>query len=95
VQSSTEGKSTARPKLTSTLLAEEGKDPSPPGVASAGGQGVALRVLEDTIIGGQASAKTNQLIYKQLNDQPAGTSPVDTLNLLTALVLGSPEFQLR
>jgi uncharacterized protein (DUF1800 family) len=93
VQSSTAGNSTARPKLASTLLAEGERSSSAQTIA--GGQGVALRVLEDTIIGGQASAKTNELIYKQLNDQPAGTSPVDTLNLLTALVLGSPEFQLR
>jgi uncharacterized protein (DUF1800 family) len=84
---------TARPKLASTLLAEGGSSSSAQTIAI--GQGVALRVLEDTIIGGQASAQTNQLIYKQLNDQPAGTSPVDTLNLLTALVLGSPEFHLR
>jgi hypothetical protein len=59
------------------------------------GQDVALRVLESTLIGGQASAQTNQLIHKQLDQQPAGTSSVDTLNLLTALVMGSPEFQLR
>ncbi|MBB5057555.1 uncharacterized protein (DUF1800 family) [Granulicella aggregans] len=92
VQSSTAASPTTHPKLTSTLLAEGRKDSPAPG---AGGPGVALRVLEDTIIGGPASAQTNQLIYKQINDQPAGTSPVDTLNLLTALVLGSPEFQLR
>jgi hypothetical protein len=56
---------------------------------------VALRVLENTLIGGQASAQTNQLIHKQMDAQPPATSAVDTLNLLTALVMGSPEFQLR
>jgi uncharacterized protein (DUF1800 family) len=95
VPSSTASDPAARPKLTSTLLAEGGKDSPAPGISGTGGPGVALRVLEDTIIGGQASAQTNRLIYKQLNDQPAGASPIDTLNLLTALVLGSPEFQLR
>jgi uncharacterized protein (DUF1800 family) len=62
--------------------------------ASAGAQ-VAMRVLEATMIGAPVSAKTNQLIDKQLEAQPANASPTDTLNLLTALVMGSPEFQLR
>jgi hypothetical protein len=41
------------------------------------------------------SAQTNQLIHKQLAQQAANANPNDTLNLLTALVMGSPEFQLR
>lgn len=59
------------------------------------GPQVALQVLESTMIGAPVSAKTNQLIDKQLMGQPANANPTDTLNLLTALVLGSPEFQLR
>jgi len=66
-----------------------------PASGVTGGSGVALRVLEETLIGGQASLQTNQLIHKQLEEQPAGASSLDTLNLLTALVMGSPEFQLR
>jgi hypothetical protein len=54
-----------------------------------------MRVLEATMIGAPVSAKTNQLIDKQLEAQPASASPTDTLNLLTALVMGSPEFQVR
>ena len=58
------------------------------------GQDIALHALENALIGDAVSAKTNQLIHKQLADlQPA--NPTDTLNLLTALVMGSPEFQLR
>ncbi len=55
---------------------------------------MALHVLENTLIGGDVSAQTNQLIHKQIENIPT-TNSTDTLNLLTALVMGSPEFQLR
>jgi uncharacterized protein (DUF1800 family) len=58
------------------------------------GQDIALHVLESTLIGGSVSAQTNELIHKQIAQLPA-TNSTDTLNLLTALVMGSPEFQLR
>jgi hypothetical protein len=58
------------------------------------GQDIALHALENALIGDAVSAKTNQLIHKQLADLQPG-NPTDTLNLLTALVMGSPEFQLR
>jgi hypothetical protein len=80
-----------KPKYKSAELAE-GESPA---VASAAGSDVTLRVLENTLIGGQVSAQTNQLIHKQIGEQPAGANAIDTLNLLTALVMGSPEFQLR
>jgi uncharacterized protein (DUF1800 family) len=60
------------------------------------GTEIALKVMESTLIGGEVSTQTNQLIHKQLaqaNEQ--STTPGDMLNLLTALVMGSPEFQLR
>ncbi len=60
------------------------------------GTEIALRVLEGTLVGGDVSAKTNELIHAQIaqaNEQ--GTAPADMLNLLTALVMGSPEFQMR
>jgi hypothetical protein len=59
------------------------------------GAEVAMRVLEASMIGVQVSAQTNQLIDKQLQQQPANANPTDMLNLLTALVMGSPEFQVR
>lgn len=59
------------------------------------GQETALHVLENTIVNGPVSAKTNQLIDAQMGKQPPNASATDTLNLLTALVLGSPEFQTR
>jgi hypothetical protein len=68
--------------------------PAAPLAPLSAGTKVAMRVLEASMIGGQVSAQTNQLIELQLQQQPA-QNPADTLNLLTALVMGSPEFQLR
>ena len=58
------------------------------------GPDVALHVLETTLIGGGLSPNTDRYIHTQLAQQPV-SAPGDTLNLLTALLLGSPEFQLR
>ncbi len=65
------------------------------GTGSPGGPDVATRVLEATIIGAPVSARTNLLIGQQVRAQPASANPMDTLNLLAALVLGAPEFQVR
>ena len=60
------------------------------------GQDLALHILESSLIGEEVSAQTNQLIRKQIDQlETPATSPTDTLNLLTALVMGSPEFQMR
>jgi uncharacterized protein (DUF1800 family) len=60
------------------------------------GTEIALRVLEGTLVGGDVSAKTNELIHQQIAQaEEQGTAPGDMLNLLTALVMGSPEFQMR
>jgi uncharacterized protein (DUF1800 family) len=60
------------------------------------GTEVALKVLESTLVGGDVSSQTNELIHKQIEDaNQQNTGPGDMLNLLTALVMGSPEFQLR
>jgi uncharacterized protein (DUF1800 family) len=66
-----------------------------PEVKPTAGAQVAMHVLEATMIGDKVSAQTNELIEKQMEQEPEGASPTDTLNLLTALVMGSPEFQLR
>jgi uncharacterized protein (DUF1800 family) len=76
--------------LTSEVSTSLPNQPPP----DANGQDIALHVLEASLIGGDVSAQTNQLIHKQISEIPA-TSSTDTLNLLTALVMGSPEFQLR
>ncbi len=59
------------------------------------GTQVAIRLLEATLVGAPVSAQTNRLIENQLQQLPANSSPIDTLNLITALVMGAPEFQLR
>jgi uncharacterized protein (DUF1800 family) len=82
---------TAKPKYSEALLASEGATPL---AANPTGQDIALHVLESTLVGGDVSAQTNQLIHQQIAQLPT-TSTTDTLNLLTALVMGSPEFQLR
>ena len=58
------------------------------------GPDLALHVLEGSLIGGDISPSTDNFIHSQLARQPP-TNPTETLNLLTALLLGSPEFQLR
>ncbi len=64
-----------------------------PGTPNSG-QDVALRVLEGSLIGGEISSATSAFIHSQMAEQTTANS-TDTLNLLTALLLGSPEFQLR
>jgi uncharacterized protein (DUF1800 family) len=69
---------------------------TPPVATTPAGTEIALKVLESTLIGDDVSSQTNQLIHKQLDDASAqNTNSADMLNLLTALVMGSPEFQLR
>ncbi len=96
----------APPQLGSLKLSAQPKlmgvtSPPPPSSSAtstlppSSGSLTAMRVLEYTVVNAPVSAQTNQLISNQLAQQPANTSPSDTLNLLTALILGSPEFQLR
>jgi uncharacterized protein (DUF1800 family) len=80
----------AKALLTTEINTSLPNQPPP----NAAGQDIALHVLESTLIGGDVSAQTEQLIHKQIADLPAANSS-DTLNLLTALIMGSPEFQLR
>ncbi len=69
---------------------------SAPSASAAFGPDVALRVLEGSLIEGEISPNTDRFIHGQMTAQGAGSGgPTDTLNLLTALLLGSPEFQLR
>jgi hypothetical protein len=83
--------STSQAKLMGVAAAAAETPTAAPAVAP--GAQVAMRVLEATMIGAPVSAQTNLLINKQLQQLPS--APADTLNLLTALIMGSPEFQLR
>jgi uncharacterized protein (DUF1800 family) len=85
--------SSRQPHYAETLLSA-GDTAAPD--ANLSGQDLALRILESSLIGEDVSAQTNQLIHKQIDQlATSATSPTDTLNLLTALVMGSPEFQMR
>jgi len=75
------------------------------------GTDAALRLLETTMIGGEVLAKTNELMHRQIaqwtaqgNPQAGGANaqagaqsvaPDELLNRMAALVMGSPEFQMR
>ena len=60
------------------------------------GAAVTLGILEKTLVGGDVSAKTQALIEQQMADaQKSGMAQSDLLNQMTALVMGSPEFQVR
>jgi Protein of unknown function (DUF1800) len=85
---------TGRPALTEATMTSSASGAG--AQATSSGTEIALKVLESTLIGGQVSAKTNELIHAQIEQAKAqSTLPGDMLNLLTALVMGSPEFQLR
>jgi uncharacterized protein (DUF1800 family) len=81
--------SSARPHYADTAFTRTS-------ASSMNGQDLALHLLESSLIEGNVSTKTNELIHHQLAQLDASAkSPADTLNLLTALILGSPEFQMR
>ncbi len=86
--------SPARPKLSEAILTSERTTSANRLSIEGAGSDIALHVVESALVDGEVSAQTNRLIHKQLADLPAASS-TDTLNLLTALVMGSPEFQLR
>jgi uncharacterized protein (DUF1800 family) len=90
--------------LAMSLMEDRGGAPSRVNVVSTEpvanhlpdrGPDMALHVLEGTLIGGEVTPKTDQFIHGQLAAQPMNANPSDTLNLLIALLLGSPEFQVR
>lgn len=54
----------------------------------------ALQVFEDTILGGRASPGTHQFIRSRMLQSSTDT-PTEMLNMVAALLLGSPEFQLH
>ncbi|HEY0307686.1 MAG TPA: DUF1800 domain-containing protein, partial [Acidobacteriaceae bacterium] len=64
--------------------------------ARRSGTDVVLGVLESALITGGVSDRTQQFMHQQAEQSQANVgSPTERLNQLTALVLGSPEFQMR
>ena len=66
-----------------------------PSAAPTEGSAMAIRVLESTVNGGPVSGKTDGLIKTQVALEPPNATASDTLTLITGLLLGTPEFQLR
>jgi uncharacterized protein (DUF1800 family) len=66
--------------------------------AAPGGEDEALNLMETMLVGDQVSERTNNVIRKQLTGdeqtQPHA-DPAQTLDTMTALILGSPEFQMH
>jgi uncharacterized protein (DUF1800 family) len=66
---------------------------------SGRGQETALLLLENALLNGDVSATTQKAIRRQLDDPQVAAHALDdpkrTLNTMTALVIGSPEFQHR
>ncbi len=80
------------------LLARSPKEEIVP-VNTSGGTDAAIRLVEDALISGELSSKTDAEIRKNVND--AGITahvlddPAKPLATIIGLTLGSPEFQLR
>jgi uncharacterized protein (DUF1800 family) len=66
---------------------------------SGRGQETALLLLENALLNGEISATTQKAIRRRLDDPQVAAHALDdpkrTLNTMTALVIGSPEFQHR
>jgi uncharacterized protein (DUF1800 family) len=73
--------------------------PRPNSADPDSGQETALLLLENALLNGEVSASTQKAIRRQLDDPQAASHALDdakrTLNTMTALVIGSPEFQHR
>jgi hypothetical protein len=82
-----------------TLTSRGFPRPNPADSDSGGGQETALLLLENALLNGEVSATTQKAIRRQLDDPQVAAHALDdpkrTLNTMTALVIGSPEFQHR
>jgi uncharacterized protein (DUF1800 family) len=69
------------------------------GTDSDEGQETALLLLENALLNGEVSAATQKVIRKELDDPQVAAHALDdprrTLGIMTALLIGSPEFQHR
>jgi len=82
-----------------TLTSRGFPRPNPADSDAGRGQETALLLLENALLNGEVSASTQKAIRRQLDDPQAAAHALDdpkrTLNTMTALVIGSPEFQHR
>ncbi len=82
-----------------TLTSRGFPRPNPADSDVGRGQETALLLLENALLNGEVSASTQKAIRRQLDDPQVAAHALDdpkrTLNTMTALVIGSPEFQHR
>jgi uncharacterized protein (DUF1800 family) len=82
-----------------TLTSRGFPRPNPADSDSGRGQETALLLLENALLNGEVSASTQKAIRRQLDDPQVAAHALDdpkrTLSTMTALVIGSPEFQHR
>jgi uncharacterized protein (DUF1800 family) len=82
-----------------TLTSRGFPRPEPSDSEAGRGQETALLLLENALLNGEVSASTQKAIRRQLDDPQVAAHALDdpkrTLNTMTALVVGSPEFQHR
>jgi uncharacterized protein (DUF1800 family) len=82
-----------------TLTSRGFPRPNPADSDAGRGQETALLLLENALLNGEVSATTQKAIRRQLDDPQVAAHALDdpkrTLNTMTALVIGSPEFQHR
>jgi uncharacterized protein (DUF1800 family) len=82
-----------------TLTSRGFPRPNPSDSDSGRGQETALLLLENALLNGEVAASTQKAIRRQLDDPQVAAHALDdpkrTLNTMTALVIGSPEFQHR
>jgi uncharacterized protein (DUF1800 family) len=65
---------------------------------SQSGREEVISLMDQMVVGGAVSAKTNDVILKQISNGDNAGGPFEstqTLNTIAALILGSPEFQLK
>jgi uncharacterized protein (DUF1800 family) len=82
-----------------TLTSRGFPRPNPADSDAGRGQETALLLIENALLNGEVSATTQKAIRRQLDDPQVAAHALDdpkrTLNTMTALVVGSPEFQHR
>jgi len=82
-----------------TLTSRGFPGPNPADSDAARGQETALLLLENALLNGEVSPATQKAIRHQLDDPQVAAHALDdpkrTLNTMTALIIGSPEFQHR
>ncbi len=59
------------------------------------GQEEALGLMEQMLVDGKVSGKINDVIHRELASAQSSNDPAQTLDTMTALILGSPEFQMH